>query len=361
MALRLPALGTARAAIVAEYGECRARADLGSDDACSYHGRIAASSDGANQSTVWWHYRFVGDRLTRAAFEISEVDVDHEWAARILVEADAIAAELQRRIGTAPQLDETPLTWAALELGPEGTDAVLRRKVWDDPRLRVAWTVLGRVAHHPVVTIRVVVDDGLRVVPLAPTVTRGAPLLELRGGPFDQPWIAPLWLDLADAANDKCDLSNEALTFPLDDGRVYLAQYNPYCGGHACRVIDPMNGESTTPAECLVGQFMHQRIDAIGGGHYLVASDSEGVGELSIVRWDPLEGTERLFTTSSLGAAGTSVEATVEAAGGAIGDVTFVTPCELPAGCGTRDSNQQPTRTWRWNVARGLQLEDDPR
>ena len=342
MTLRLPALGTSKDAIVERVPEC---ADA---DPCRFHGRIAPLTANCEDGCTWWTYRFADGLLREASLLRAEVDVDAQWAAKLIEDAEQVADALQARIGRPPDEDTRAWTWAELETRPEGTALELRRKVWDEVGRRVTWSVTGRWVHHPIVELRVVVDDELRVLWADPTASLGAPLLELRGGPLLQPFEAPLWLELDTTASDKCDVQNDALAFTLTDGRVYLAQFNPYCGGQACRIIDVRTGEASAPKACLFGDGIHHAVEPIGEGFYLLTSTSEGAGTLSIEAYDPDVGTRRVLEMAL--SAFAEIETDIED-----GAVTFTTRCELPQGCASRSYERRPLRRWRWTVDDELQ------
>src|SRR5262245_19929398 len=65
----------------------------------------------------------------------------------------------------------------------------------------------------------------------------GETFFTLTGGHLSRPVLVPLFFQFEDDdLDDKCSLHNEAFFFELDDGRVYIGQYNSWCGGRTCRI-----------------------------------------------------------------------------------------------------------------------------
>lgn len=351
MMLRLPWPGTSRGDVLSSVPACLDALDDGAR--CRFHGWISPLPRRCEGGCTWWTYRFERERLDVAELERSEWDVDRETAVRFVSEGHRVADELTRRLGVAPEVDRIA-RWAAVERS-DAERVLLERHVWARADVLVTLTLSGRPGHHPGVVLHVRVEaahpDELRVEMLEPTLTTGAPMLRLRGGPVPEPFEVPLWLtfDAADRAYDNCAIQNEALAFPLPDGRVYVGQYNTGCGGRRqCRVVDPRTHASTLPrAGCLWGDGSHHRVSAVGDGYVLLTSDGEGVGAVQIIHYDADAGSEVQLELSI----GTMAPLRADVRDGG---VDFVTPCELPPGCEMRDYGEVPSRTYRWTQRDGL-------
>jgi len=353
MTLRLPAPGATRAAVLDAVPGCAEQLER-DGDRCRFHGWIRPLPRPCEDGCTWWTYRFVDDRLDVATLERAVWDVDREWAARFTEQARRVAAEITARAGVDAEVDRLA-TWANVEAAEEGQRVRLERRTWSFGDRLVTWTLTGTNAHHPGIELTVRVEsahpDALRVEALAPGLQTGAALLRLRGGPVPRPLEVPMWLtfDARDAGYDNCALHHEAMVFALPDGRVYVGQYNSWCGGpRQCRVIDPRTGATETPAGgCLWGDGIHHRATAIGDGWVLLTSDAEGTGAIEIVRYDPDRGERVALSLSLSSMAPLHAEARD-------GGVDFTTVCELPPGCEHREYGEVPARRYRWTPASGL-------
>lgn len=353
MTLRLPRPGERLAEVLDQIPECREALEP-DRDRCRFHGAVEPLPQRCQDGCTWWTYRFVEGRLDVAELERAEWDADAELAGQFAEEARRIARELDRQLDATGHVERLG-EWSAVEDSPDGTRVLLERRLWSlDDRL-VTWTLSGQAGHHPGVLLRVRVEaprpDELRVEMLDPDLRTGAPLLRLRGGPVPRPFDVPLWLtfDEADRAQDTCALHHEALAFALEDGRIYVGQYNSWCGGaRQCRLIDPYSGAASEPeGGCLWGDGIHHRAEAIGGGHVLLTSDAEGTGAVQIVRYDPERGAEVELELSISPYAPLRAEVRD-------GGVDLSTPCALPPGCEMREYGEVPSRAYRWTPARGL-------
>ena len=354
MTLRLPRPGAARAAVLARESRCRQELEP-EGNRCRFHGWIRPLSQPCAGGCTWWTYQFEGDRLDVAELERSVWDVDAEYADVLTNEARRVAAELTRRLGVAPQVDELG-RWAAVESSPGRGLVLLERRTWTLDELVVTWALSGHAGHHPGVILQVRVEtahpDQLRVEMLEPDLMTGAPLLRLRGGPVPRPFDVPLWLtfDARDHVYDNCTLGHEAVVFSLPDGRVYVGQYNSLCGGGAreCRIVDPRTHVAEPPSGgCLWGEGIHDHATAIGDGYVLLISDAEGGGAVEVVRYDPARGPEvRLHLSMSATA---PLRAEVRDGG-----IDFSTVCDLPPGCEHREYGEVPSREYRWTPALGI-------
>jgi hypothetical protein len=190
-----------------------------------------------------------------------------------------------------------------------------------------------------------------QVGPTAQATRRGEHLLTLAGGPLTVPLVVPLWFDLhagGDDEREKCSLAHEVSFFEVEDGDIYVAQHNPYCGGEACRVFDGRSRTFVAPeGGCIPGGGVHTRIEAWGRGVVVVRSDSEGVASAVVGTYARTAGFRALLAVD-LGRTGT-LAGTVTDAG-----IELRSPCPLlTSGCAADvDYSQLPLRTYLWREGR---------
>lgn len=351
--LRLPEPGASRREVLRDVPECREQIEP-EGERCRFHGWMRPLSSPCEGGCTWWTYRFDGEVLDVAELERSAWDLDAERARGFAAEADLVARELTRRLGAPPRADVLA-RWDAVESRADGARVLLERRTWEVGELMVTWSLAGRAGHHPGATLEVRVErahpDELRVEMREPELATGAPLLRLRGGPVPRPLDVPLWLtfDDRDRADGECSLHHEAVVFPLPDERIYVGQYNSWCGSaRTCRVIDPRSGAGSEPrGGCLWGEGIHHRARAIGDGYVLWISDAEGGGAVDVVRYDPEVGAALELRLSISATAPLRVEVRD-------GGVDFATVCEVPPGCEHRDYRGAPLREYRWTPSGGL-------
>ena len=139
----------------------------------------------------------------------------------------------------------------------------------------------------------------------------GETLFVLEGGGLARPVEIPLWveLDLSSADDaEKCMMQNEFFFFRLPDKRIYVGQYNAWCGGEAqCRLLDPKTQKfERPPGGCLESGGIHMRAkpletsdrnkEASKDNWLAVHHEAEGVAWVDFVTYAPSEGTKRHLT-----------------------------------------------------------------
>jgi hypothetical protein len=177
---------------------------------------------------------------------------------------------------------------------------------------------------------------------------RGEPLFVLVGGALPRPIAVPLLFTPDDDPEGKCAFHNEGFFFALDDGRVYIGQYNSWCGGEACLILEPASGRFAPPAGGCVepGFGIHWRAEPVGRGWIAVYSSAEGMGQVAFGAYSPEAG----FTPA--------VELGLGHSGDVEGRMTEQGPlltsrCDLAgAGCGMfDDAGAAPLKTFRLGPA----------
>jgi len=355
LALRLPAPGTPRDAVLADSEGCAAQLEP-SGERCRFHGHLSPLPAPCEGGCTWWTYRFDGDRLAVAELERANFDVDESFAHTFWAEAREVAGALTRSLGVSESV-VTLNAWSAVEEAPDGARVVLERRIWETADQFTTYTLSGRAGHHPGVELHVRVEPlrpaTLEVDVLDPGLTTGAPLLHLRGGPLPRPIDVPLWLTFDERDRGqlgRCSMHHEAVAFPLADGRIYVGQYNSWCGGpRTCRVLDVASLEEEVPAGgCVWGEGIHHRVVPIDGPYLLLSSSSEGGGHVDIVSYDTSLGTAVELHLPFGSAEILTTE--VRDAG-----VDISTSRELSEHVGpTASPNPSPLHRYRWTEAGGL-------
>ena len=109
-----------------------------------------------------------------------------------------------------------------------------------------------------------------------PGLVNGAPFLTLSGGALERELAVPLWLAFSpDDDVEHCSQGTRALVLQLDDGRVYVHQYNYLCGdGEVCKILDPTSRSFSVPeGGCLRSEGVLRSAELIAPGWVLVTGN----------------------------------------------------------------------------------------
>jgi hypothetical protein len=131
----------------------------------------------------------------------------------------------------------------------------------------------------------------------------GQRFLVLDGGGLPHAVEIPLWIELDLSGyedRDKCTMHDESVFFQLGDGRIYIGQYNSWCGrDDACRILDPATLEfSGPPGGCISPDAVHMTLEPLTGepSHatwLAVRHEAEGVSWVDFVTYSPASGPEK--------------------------------------------------------------------
>jgi len=196
----------------------------------------------------------------------------------------------------------------------------------------------------------------------------GETLFVLEGGGLDRPVEVPLWVELDLSSVDdaeKCMMQSEFFFFELPDQKIYVGQYNSWCGEESqCRILDPeTRGFEKPPGGCLESSGIHMRVEPLESAGekphageasrdiwLAVYSEAEGVAWVDLVTYAPSWGTKKHLTLDLYHDG--QVQAKV-VPGGLLVTSNFDL-LKRHHGLSVRDPGNAPPRRYRWTQESGL-------
>ncbi len=180
-------------------------------------------------------------------------------------------------------------------------------------------------------------------------------IFNLTGGNLNKNVRVPLWLDLAKDKKDydKIDLFTNHIAFYLNKNEIYLGQCNVwYSGDDACYIYDIEKNTFTKPeAPCIRGSFIgHNYIDRINRKYLALNSQSEGVGTIAIITYDPKAGQKKYLEVN---------QGKIIFASKSDDIILIYSPCNLTEeGCQfSVDYSNKPLKKFIWSEKDGLKLK----